>query len=48
MKIKKTNSERKGDRVLKNKRIISALPSGGKAGSDISIDGVVDAMKNFK
>ena len=43
----KTNSDRKGDRVLKNKRIISALPSGGKAGSDISIDGVVDAMKNL-
>lgn len=38
--------EREKNRVLKNKKIISALPSGGKAGSDISIDAITDIMKN--
>lgn len=39
-----TNDQREDDAVLRNKKIISMLPSGAKSGSDVSIDAIADVF----
>lgn len=42
-----TNDNREDDVILKNQKIISMLPSEGKAGSDFSLAEIADAMKDI-